>query len=133
MTISIDISPYVTEVTATPEVTTVNLSTQVTTVTASLALPSVLGLVVSGENISIAPYNNITATTLQGAIEQLADNNFSQSTVPVTNINEGDTWYNTSTDDFYVYRETSVGVFEWVPIILGAADGDSDTLDAGAF
>ena len=64
---------------------------------------------------------------------KLADNNFSQSTVPVTNINEGDTWYNTSTDDFYVYRETSVGVFEWVPIILGAADGDSDTLDAGAF
>jgi hypothetical protein len=84
-------------------------------------------------NISIAPYNNITATTVQEAIEQLADNNFSQSTVPVTNINEGDTWYNTSTDDFYVYRETSVGVFEWVPIILGAANGDSDTLDAGAF
>jgi len=84
-------------------------------------------------NIAVTPYNNITATTLQGAIEQLADNNFSQSTVPVTNINEGDTWYNTSTDDFYVYRETSVGVFEWVPIILGAADGDSDTLDAGAF
>jgi len=84
-------------------------------------------------NISITPYSNITATTVQEAIEQLADNNFSQSTVPVTNINEGDTWYNTSTDDFYVYRETSVGVFEWVPIILGAADGDSDTLDAGAF
>jgi len=84
-------------------------------------------------NIGITPYSNITATTVQEAIEQLADNNFSQSTVPVTNINEGDTWYNTSTDDFYVYRETSVGVFEWVPIILGAADGDSDTLDAGAF
>ena len=84
-------------------------------------------------NIAITPYSNITATTVQEAIEQLADNNFSQSTVPVTNINEGDTWYNTSTDDFYVYRETSVGVFEWVPIILGAADGDSDTLDAGAF
>ena len=84
-------------------------------------------------NIGITPYSNITATTVQEAIEQLADNNFSQGTVPVTNINEGDTWYNTSTDDFYVYRETSVGVFEWVPIILGAADGDSDTLDAGAF
>jgi len=83
--------------------------------------------------IAVTPYSNITATTVQEAIEQLADNNFSQSTVPVTNINEGDTWYNTSTDDFYVYRETSVGVFEWVPIILGAANGDSDTLDAGAF
>ena len=70
MTISIDISPYVTEVTATPEVTTVNLSTQVTTVTASLAFPSVLGLQISGQNVSVAPYNSITATTLQEAIDR---------------------------------------------------------------
>lgn len=99
----------------------------------TLNTAAVPAAVVVAANIGITPYSNITATTVQEAIEQLADNNFSQSTVPVTNINEGDTWYNTSTDDFYVYRETSVGVFEWVPIILGAADGDSDTLDAGAF
>jgi hypothetical protein len=101
--------------------------------TTELTLNTAAVPIVAAAGIAITPYSNITATTVQQAIEQLADNNFSQSTTPVTNINEGDTWYNTSTDDFYAYRETSVGVFEWVPIILGAADGDSDTLDAGAF
>jgi hypothetical protein len=32
-----------------------------------------------------------------------------------------------------VYRETSTGVFNWVPLIIGDITGDSDTLDAGSF
>ena len=83
--------------------------------------------------IAITPYSTITATTVQQAIEQLADNSFRQAVEPTNNLNEGDTWYNTSQEQFYVYRETSPSVLEWVPIILGDAGGDSDTLDAGAF
>lgn len=83
--------------------------------------------------IAITPYSTITATTVQQAIEQLADNSFRQAAEPTSNLNEGDTWYNTSQEQFYVYRETSPSVLEWVPIILGEAGGDSDTLDAGAF
>jgi hypothetical protein len=84
-------------------------------------------------NVSFSSYGNITATTVEGAIQQLADNSFSQSTEPDTNLNEGDIWYDTSTEQLYVYRETSTEVFEWVPILVGDAGGDSDTLDAGAF
>lgn len=95
----------------------------------SAAMPSAI----SSSNVIFSGYKNITATNIEEAIQQLADNSFSQATEPTSNLNEGDTWYNTSQEQFYVYRETSPSVMEWVPIILGDAGGDSDTLDAGAF
>jgi hypothetical protein len=85
------------------------------------------------ELVSFPGYGNLSAGTIQEAIQQLADNQFRQSSAPTTNLDEGDTWYNTVTEQFNVYRETSSGVFQWVPILLGSASGDSDTLDAGAF
>ena len=50
-----------------------------------------------------------------------------------TTVQEGDTWYDTDDDQLKVYRETSSGTFQWVPIIVGAAGGDSDTVDAGSY
>ena len=50
-----------------------------------------------------------------------------------TNLEEGDFFYDTDDNQLKVYRETSSGVFEFVPIMVGAASGDSDTVDAGAF
>ena len=50
-----------------------------------------------------------------------------------SNVEEGDTWYDTDDNQLKVYRETSSGVFEWVPIMVGNISDDSDTLDAGAF
>ena len=44
-----------------------------------------------------------------------------------------DTWYDIDDNQLKVYRETSSGVFEWVPIMIGNISDDSDTLDAGAF
>ena len=105
-----------------------NPATQVTINTAAVPTSTA-----NASNVAFTSYGNLTATTVEEAIQQLADNAFSQATAPTTNLNEGDTWYNTSTEQLYVYRETSTGVFEWVPILLGAAGGDSDTLDAGAF
>jgi len=125
MSISISISPYVTEVTPNNSVIVVEAYTTFVTRT---------GLVFPAENITVEPYGPITAVTLQEAIEQLADQSFRSSTTPSgANIEEGDTWYNTETEQFNVYRETSPTTFEWVPIILGDATGDSDLIDAGAF
>lgn len=89
---------------------------------------------VSGINVTIDPYGTVTATNLQSAIEQLADQDFRTTETPTgSNIEEGDTWYDIDDNQLKVYRETSSGVFEWVPIIIGNISEDSDTLDAGAF
>lgn len=84
--------------------------------------------------ISVEPYNTITAENVQQALEQLADQSFRGSSSPSgSNVEEGDVWYNTVTEQYNVYREVSAGTFEWVPIILGAPGGTSDLLDGGAF
>ena len=76
----------------------------------------------------------VTATTLQGAIEQLAANQFKSNSPPTgAGVDEGDTWYDLDDNQMKVYRETSTGVFNWVPLIIGDIAGDSDTLDAGSF
>lgn len=96
------------------------------------ALPSTNTVAASA--VSLSAYGPLTATDVETAIQQLADQNFRGTSTPTgDNIQEGDTWYDTDDDQFYVYRETSTSVFEWVPVMLGAAGGDSDTLDAGAF
>lgn len=87
----------------------------------------------TAQAVTFAGYGNLSAGSVEQAIQQLADNQFSQAVAPTLNLNEGDTWYNTVTEQFNVYREASPGVFQWVPILLGAAGGDSDSLDAGAF
>jgi len=85
-------------------------------------------------NVSFDGHGTITADNVRDAIQQLADQDFRTPNIPTgSNIEEGDTWYDTDDDQLKVYRETSTGTFEWVPIIVGAAGDDSDTLDAGAF
>ena len=87
-------------------------------------------------NVVFAGHNTITADNVSDALKQLADQNFRGTTPPAdgtANLEEGDLFYDTDDDQLKVYRETSSGVFQFVPIILGDASGDSDTLDAGAF
>jgi len=107
--------------------TTSSGSTVITSSTVALAATEAQG-------ISVQPYGSITANNIQEALQQLADQNFRSSSTPTgSNVEEGDTWYDTSTEQFKVYRETSTGNFQWVPIMLGAPGGDSDTQDAGTF
>ena len=92
----------------------------------------------SASNVYFAPYGQITATNINEAVKQLADlASYAQDGTPVSvegsSVSEGNIWYDTDDDQVKIYRETSTGVFEWVPIIVGAAGADSDTLDAGAF
>jgi len=109
---------------------TLNVTEDVTTVYVNnMAIPNQ-----DSTEISFTPYNTITATNAADALKQLADQDFRSDTAPTgASVGEGDTWYDTDDDQLKVYRETSSGVFQWVPIIVGAAGGDSDTLDAGTF
>ena len=87
-------------------------------------------------NVVFAGHNTNTANNESDAIKQLADQQFRRTTPPAdgtANLEEGDLFYDTDDNQIKVYRETSSGVFEFVPIIVGDASGDSDTLDAGAF
>lgn len=115
MAISIEIAPYITEVT---------VSSETTEVTANLALADV-----GAASVVVTPTGYITATNLQGALEQVAAQDFRTSVQPSTNVEIGDTWYDTSTNIFYVYR-TVDGVTDWFPLVTTEEDG---VQDGGAF
>jgi len=132
---TLEITESVTDVTVTGDTISVDITDDVTTVQAySLAIPISVPGTLNAENIITTPYNTITATDLDTALKQLADQNFRGTTAPTgSTVSEGDTWYDTDDEQFKVYRETSTGTFQWVPIIVGAAAGDSDTVDAGSY
>ena len=134
----------VTQVTISEEVTdlTVNNSSAITVdITAEDTTISVNNFAIpinfmDSANVSFPGHNSVTADNVRDAIKQLADQQFRGTAPPAdgtANLEEGDLFYDTDDDQLKVYRETSSGVFQFVPIILGDASGDSDTLDAGAF
>tara|TARA_E500000331_G_scaffold251216_1_gene241601 strand:+ start:3746 stop:4159 length:414 start_codon:yes stop_codon:yes gene_type:complete len=134
----------VTEVTITESVTdltaentnavTVNITAEATTISVNnFAIPINF---MDADNVVFTPHNTLTANNVSDALKQLADQQFRGTTAPTAgtaNLEEGDLFYDTDDNQIKVYRETSSGVFEFVPIIVGDASGDSDTLDAGAF
>ena len=111
-----------------PLVTSVSVTNTTTTVEANLALPTV-----NAAGIAVSPYSTITATTLQEALEQLADQKFVQSSTPTINVDNGDFWFDPDDETLYVYREVSTGVFNWAPVMIGNDSPDSDTIDAGSY
>ena len=83
------------------------------------------------QNTIVAPYGTITATNVQDALKQLADQDFRSTSTPTgTNVSEGDTWYDLDDNIMKVYREISSGVFAWTNVVVAETN---DTLDAGAF
>ena len=88
--------------------------------------------------IGSVAYANITATNIQAAIEQLADQFYRGSTTPSgTNLGEGDLWYDTANEELRVYREISSGSFAWIALAAGGyITGETslmDKLDGGYF
>jgi len=132
---TIEITEDVTDVTATGDTISVDITDDVTSVQAyTLAIPFEVPGQITAANVTVAPYGTITSTNLRDALKELADQDFRGASAPTGSyISEGDTWYDTDDDQFKVYRETSTGTFQWVPIIVGAAAGDSDTVDAGSY
>ena len=69
-------------------------------------------------------------------LNYLANNFFVQTTAPTagtTNLAEGDLFYDTDDNQLKIYREITSGTFQFVPIMIGNASSDSDTVDAGSF
>ena len=131
----VTITEQVTDVTVTnTNAVTVDITAEATTISVNnFAIPINF---MDADNVVFTPHNTITANNVSDAIKQLADQQFRGTTAPAdgtANLEEGDLFYDTDDNQIKVYRETSTGVFEFVPIIVGDASGDSDTLDAGAF
>lgn len=124
MATSISIAPYITSVDVSQE------ATRVVEVSATIPTLSVTtGTGGTASSITVTPYNTISSTNLQDALEELADQSFRGSSTPTTNVEEGDTWYDSTTDTFLVYR-TLDGVLDWHPLLVTATEG---RLDGGAF
>ena len=98
----------------------------------NLAIPSGVGSNVSASDTSLTPTGSVTATDVQSAIQQLARQQDSQDSAP-TDVEAGTFWYETDTENLYVYREVAPGTFEWQVVIVNDESGNSDILDAGSY
>jgi hypothetical protein len=121
------IAETVTTVTVAEDTTTINIAPVLTTVEArGLAIGAT-----SASGLPFTPHGTVTATNVQNALEQLADQDFRSTSTPTgTNVSEGDTWYDTDDNLMKIYREISAGVFAWTNMVVAETD---DTLDAGSF
>ena len=111
--------------------TTITIVEDITQVSVSAVNPTA-SFTASG--LGFTPHNTITGTNIQDALEQMADQYFRGNEVPsasTANLEEGDFFYDLNDNQLKVYRETSNGVFQFVP--LAQATGDMDTVDAGSF
>ena len=84
----------------------------------------------SASNITLTATGSVSSTNLQGAIAELARQQYSQDSAP-TDVEAGTFWYETDTENLFVYREISPNVYSWVAVILG--DDDSYILDGGSY
>ena len=124
-----------TTITITPNNTSINATSQTTTLTISNA---VAGTADDAAGISLSnPVGTLAnETTVEGALNFLANQFFVSTTAPTsstTDLAEGDLFYDTDDNQLKIYRETSSGTFEFVPIMIGNDSADSDTVDAGSF
>ena len=121
--------------TITPNNTTLNATAQTTTLTISSAVAD------TASDAGVITFNSpvgtlIGQTTVEGALNFLANQFFVATTAPTantTNLAEGDLFYDTDDNQLKIYRETTEGTFSFVPIMIGNDSADSDTIDAGAF
>ena len=121
--------------TITPNNTTLNATAQTTTLTISSAVAD------AASDAGVITFNSpvgtlIGQTTVEGALNFLANQFFVATTAPTantTNLAEGDLFYDTDDNQLKIYRETTEGTFSFVPIMIGNDSADSDTIDAGAF
>lgn len=127
---TIEVTENVTSITATGDQISIDLTDDVTTIQAyNLAVPTAVPGVIDASSVTVTGYNTISTGFLDDALKVLADQSFRGSSTPTTNVEEGDTWYDTTNDIFFVYR-TLDGVTDWHPLLATAQDS---RLDGGAF
>jgi len=118
-------TPVSTTLTIDGVTTNYNISGENTTLEISTSLGSQ-----EASAINYSPTGRMAATTVQGALDEIAGDFFVQDGTPSgSQLNEGDLWYDTDDDELKVYRGTT-----WQT--LAGAGGDAETmltLDGGSF
>ena len=106
--------------TITPQTTALSVTNTTTTLTISSAVAGAAtdagGITYTGDNALLDAQANV-----EGALNFLADQHFIQTTAPTsstTNLAEGDFFYDTDDNQLKIYRETSTGTYEFVPIMI---------------
>ena len=110
---------------------TINQSNNPITVTTTSDLTFAASL---AEDVVNTQTGSLAGGNVQDALGDLADQFFRQSSTPSgSNLAEGDLWYNTSSEELFVYRQVSGG-YEWHTIAsAGGSSPTSFTLDGGSF
>jgi len=85
-------------------------------------------------DVTYSATGTLPGGNVQEALADLADQFFRQASTPSgDNLAEGDLWYNTSSEELFVYRQVPGG-FEWHTIAsAGGSSPTSFTLDGGSF
>ena len=131
ITVTITESPIYITVDETNNTVTLDQSDNPITITTSSDLTLQASL---AEYVTYTQTGSLAGGNLQDALGDLADQFFRQSSTPSgSNLAEGDLWYNTSSEELFVYRQVSGG-YEWHTIAsAGGSSPTSFTLDGGSF
>ena len=131
ITVTITEQPIYVTVNETDNTVTLNQSDNPITITTSTDLAFTAG---SAGDIVYTQTGSLPGGNVQDALSDLADQFFRQASTPSgDNLAEGDLWYNTSSEELFVYRQVSGG-FEWHTIAsAGGSSPTSFTLDGGSF
>ena len=110
---------------------TINQSNNPITVTTTSDLTFSASL---AEDVVYTQTGSLAGGNVQDALGDVADQFFRQSSTPSgSNLAEGDLWYNTASEELFVYRQVSGG-YEWHTIAsAGGSSPTSFTLDGGSF
>ena len=131
ITITITEEPIYVTVDETANTVTLDQSDNPITITTSSDLTYQASL---AADVTYTQTGSLAGGNLQDALGDLADQFYRQSSTPSgSNLAEGDLWYNTSSEELFVYRQVSGG-FEWHTIAsAGGSSPTSFTLDGGSF
>ena len=133
MTITVTVTESPTYITVDESNLTVTLNQSDNPITVTTTSDLTLQAGAAGDIVYTAT-GSLAGGNLQDALGDLADQFFRQSSTPSgSNLAEGDLWYNTSSEELFVYRQVSGG-YEWHTIAsAGGSSPTSFTLDGGSF
>ena len=131
ITVTVTESPTYITIDESSSTITLNQSDNPITVTTSSDLTLQAGI---ATDIVYTQTGSLAGGNLQDALGDLADQFYRQASTPSgSNLAEGDLWYNTSSEELFVYRQVSGG-HEWHTIAsAGGSSPTSFTLDGGSF
>ena len=132
ITVTVTETPTYVTVNETNNTVTLNQSDNPIVITTSTDLVTAANL---ATDVSYTSINSLlSGGNVQDALADLADQFFKQSATPTgDNLQEGDLWYNISTEELLVYRQVSGGFESHTIASAGGSSPTSFTLDGGAF